>query len=152
MTVLFRTLFVWLLLLAIPYQGYASATMLLCAQMEQGNHTSASASVVAHGQPAVHDHAAMMAAAAHSAHAGGNHASQAADGSSAASSAPPHHHDGKSAHCSGAACCAAVATAFVPAMTVPVLTATSSAVPFYSAYLPAVDLAHPERPPQGAHA
>jgi hypothetical protein len=34
----------------------------------------------------------------------------------------------------------------------PALPLASRMVPFYSEFLPAVDLAHPERPPQGRYA
>ena len=127
MTVLLRSLIVWLMLLALPYQGYASATMLLCvAPATSGSSTHA---VMPSG---AHDHAAMMAAQTHKDHAG------------------------KSAHsamkCGGTACCAAAAPALATMAGLPVLPLVSVTVPFYSDFLPAVDLAHPERPPQGSYA
>ena len=127
MTVLLRSLIVWLMLLALPYQGYASATMLLCvAPATAGSDTHAAM------PSAAHDHAAMMAAQAHK------------------------DHSGKSAHsamkCGGTACCAAAAPALATMASLPMLPLVSVSVPFYSDYLPAVDLAHPERPPQGQHA
>ena len=129
MTVLLRSLIVWLMLLALPYQGYASAMMQLCAVPAQATMAAGA-----------HDHAAMMAAGAHG-----------DDGVNA------HHHGGaKSAHggmkCGGSACCAAAAPVPAPVMTVPSLSPVSAMIPFYSRFLPAVDLAHPERPPQGIHA
>ena len=127
MTVLLRSLIVWLMLLALPYQGYASATMLLCVAPATPGST---AHVAMPSGP--HDHVAMMAAQTHKKHAG------------------------KSAHsamkCGGAACCAAAAPALAAMAGMPVLPLVSVAVAFYSDFLPAVDLAHPERPPQGQHA
>ena len=131
--ILFRTLIVWLMLLALPYQGYVSAAMMPCAP------AAPVASATAHkAMPAgPHDHAAMMAAMQdqnqevspdQSAHAG-------------------HSHGG--IKCGGAACCVAGAPFMAQAIAVPVLPAVSSAIPFHSEFPRAVDLAHPERPPQG---
>ena len=129
MTVLLRSLIVWLMLLALPYQGYASATMLLCLAPAQATMAAGA-----------HDHAAMMAGAV--AHDDGD---------------KRHQHGGsKSAHggmkCSGSACCAAAAPVTPPLMTVPSLPLVSALIPFYSDFLPAVHLAHPDRPPQGIRA
>jgi hypothetical protein len=127
MTVLLRSLVVWLLLLAVPYQGYASATMMLCA---------APASAQATAMPAgAHDHAAMMAAQAHDGHAHGGDAKSA--------------HTHNAVKCGGSACCAAAAPVLAHEMVVPMLPSSSSAVSFYSAFLPSVHPDHPERPPQG---
>lgn len=138
MNVLFRSLVVWLMLLALPYQGYASAQMMLCV-------VPAKAAAVMEMPAGPHDHAAMLAMQAeHAGHA--EHAEHAGHRSG---------HDGSADHtnmkCSGAACCAAAApilSLLLPAAVLP----TTSCVPFYSDYLPAVDLAHPERPPQGQRA
>jgi hypothetical protein len=132
MTVLLRSLIVWLMLLALPYQGYAAATMMLCVAPAT---TAGPAQAAMPSGP--HDHAALMAAqAAHADHSHGN--------------------DGQSTHssvkCSGSACCAAGAPVLALALNVPALQPVSVAVPFYSEFLPAVDLAHPERPPQGHYA
>jgi hypothetical protein len=127
MKVLFRSLIVWLMLLALPYQGYASATMLLCV-----------APATTAGSSGPHDHAAMMAAQALQEHGAQTN------------------HTGKSVHsvmkCGGTACCAAAAPALTPTAGMPVPALVSISIPFYSDFLPAVDLAHPERPPQGLHA
>jgi hypothetical protein len=130
MTVLLRSLIVWLMLLALPYQGYASATMMLC--VAPATTTTAGSSTHAAMPSGPHDHAAMMTAQSHNDHAG------------------------KSAHsamkCGGTACCAAAAPALATIGSVPLLPLVSVTIPFYADYLPAVDLAHPERPPQGLHA
>ena len=135
MTVLLRSLIVWLMLLAIPYQGVASATMMLCvdaASMHSshlGHSTPAAAAL-----PAAHDHAAMLQAAHDGAHDG----------------------HGKTTHggmkCGGAACCAAGAPACAPMLVLLAPNASSQAVSTYADFLAAVDLAHPERPPQGLRA
>ncbi len=130
MTVLLRSLIVWLMLLALPYQGYASATMMLCVAPATATTSGSSTQAAMPSGP--HDHAAMMAAQVHKDHAG------------------------KSAHstmkCGGTACCAAAAPMLATMGSVPLLPLVSVTIPFYSNFLPAVDLAHPERPPQGHHA
>ncbi|MRW88795.1 hypothetical protein GJ699_02210 [Duganella sp. FT80W] len=130
MTVLFRSFLVWLMLLALPYQGYASAQMLLCVVPAPAQEAHAAMNMPA----GPHDHAAMLAA-------------QAA-----------HQHDGdqSSSHsnmkCTGSACCAAAAPLLTLDLSAPASPLASRMVPFYSDFLPAVDLAHPERPPQGRDA
>jgi hypothetical protein len=129
MNVLFRSLIIWLMLLALPYQGYASAQMMLCV-------VPAQASAMPAGP---HDHAAMLAAQ--------NQQNQHAQHQSSDDSSSKH----TNMKCSGSACCAAAAPILaleLPAAVVP----AAIAVAFYSGFLPAVDLAHPERPPQGHHA
>lgn len=127
MTVLLRSFVVWLMLLALPYQGYASAQMLLCVVPAQ-----ASGHAMTMQMPSgPHDHAAMLAAQAR-------------------------HDDGAGTHttmkCSGSACCAAAAPMLALQVADPALPLASRVIPFYSDFLPAVDLAHPERPPQGHYA
>jgi hypothetical protein len=133
MTVLLRSFVVWLMLLALPYQGYAAARMLLCVAPATAQATAMHAAMTMPAGP--HDHAAMMAAQAHAEH--------------------QHDGNGTSGHanmkCSGSACCAA--TAPVLALLIPTqVLPSAAAVPFHSEFLPAVDLAHPERPPQGRYA
>lgn len=127
---LFRTLIVWLMLLALPYQGYASASMMLCEPA-----ASAAGHMAMPDGP--HDHAAMMAAMQ----------DQNLEVSSDQSGHAGHSHGG--IKCGGAACCVAGAPFMAAAIAVPVLPAVSSAIPFHSEFPRAVDLAHPERPPQG---
>ena len=113
------------MLLALPYQGYASAQMQLCAAPAA---TGAAAAMNMAMPDGPHDHAAMLAA-------------QKSD------KANPH----ANMKCSGSACCAAAAPLLTLAIPAPLLP-SAAIVPFYSDFLPAVDLAHPERPPQGRHA
>lgn len=127
MTVLLRSLVVWLMLLALPYQGIASAQMLLCVTPAKAGATPMTMAIPA----GPHDHAAMMAAQVKADHG---------------------HHDGGSSHtsmkCSGSACCAAAAPVLALTVADPALPTVSRVLAFYSDFLPAVDLAHPERPPQ----
>ena len=136
MPLFFRSLIVYCMLLALPYQGYAAAAMMACLPSQ------ATAAADAHMvmPPGPHDHAAMMAALQQ---ANAEHAAQSSDN---ASSHAGHTHG--SAKCGGSACCVAGAPVLADMLSVPVLPAVSSAVAFYADYLPAVDLAHPERPPQ----
>lgn len=132
MTALFRSIVVWLVLLALPYQGVAAAQMMLCAV--PAPVSASHAQMVMPSGP--HDHAAMMAGMAQA-------KSNADDGG-----APSH----SSMKCSGSACCAAAAPVLTLEVAGPALPVASRAIPFYSGFLPAVDLANPERPPQGHYA
>lgn len=152
MKAVFRSLLLWLMLLAIPFQGVASAGMLLCAP----GPAPASAQVQ-DGAPAMaadHDHAAMLAAAAE-AHAGHEAAQAGSDaGGGVASTSGGHgvHDSHGPAKCgSTGACC--VGAALAPALpgVLPEMAAPSQSIPFYSGRLPLVDLALPERPPQAVH-
>jgi len=130
--ILFRTFIVWLMLLAFPYQGYASAGMMACAPAAPV--ASATSPMAMPAGP--HDHAAMMNAMQD------HHQAASSDQSGHAG----HSHGG--VKCGGAACCVAGAPFMAQTMAVPVLAAVSSAIPFSSEFPRAVDLAHPERPPQ----
>jgi len=153
MTVVFRSIVVWLMLLALPVQGFASATMMPCAD---GMHGAASAATAA---PPQHDHAAMLAAAA-GAHDGVAAASPYGDHAAAATAGitpMQNHHDHAvgghgSLKCGGAACCAGVALAPCMPSLLPALPGASAPISMYAGFLPAVDPEHPERPPQGQHA
>lgn len=134
---LLRALLVWLMLLAIPYQGFASATMMLCAGAGE-----AAAPAMAGG----HDHAAMWAHAHDGSPDGSVHGAQGSHASHGKAA-----HDGMKCG-AGAACCAAVMLAPAFALRLPLPDADSEAIPFSSGFLPAVDLAHPERPPQTGRA
>lgn len=130
MTKLVRLMLVWLMLLAIPFQGIASAAMLSCAHDAMGTpaHTAGTASA---GH--CHDDAPQATAAMHHADTGSHDASG-------------HDHDGRCSAC--AACCMGAAIAPLPAIAAappaPALLHAASA----NHHLPAVDLALPERPPR----
>jgi hypothetical protein len=136
MTVLLRSLIVWLLLLAFPYQGYAAAQMMLCVAPVKADVIPVQAGSDSMSMPAgPHDQAAMLAAQANTGHHGDANA---------------HHHT--SMKCGGSTCCAVAAPLLALAVAIPALPPDARAVAFYFAHLPAVDLAHPERPPQSLHA
>ncbi|MEO7581218.1 MAG: DUF2946 family protein [Massilia sp.] len=136
---LVKLLIVWIMLLAVPLQGFASATMMLCAP------EAAAASAM----PRVgHDHQAMLAAqdsAHHHRHVVAAHDAAAGEGDSHAGKAD-HHGAGKCGACS--TCCYGAAMA--PSNVLPVGSAGPAfeTIPFAAGHAPAVDLAGPERPPQ----
>lgn len=122
MTVVLRSLLLWLVLLAVPFQGYAAAAM-PCAP-----------AIAAAAQAATHDHAAMLA----SQHASPHETDQAA------------HHGGKCGN--AAACCSAAALAPpLPSVAAPPPHG-SAAIPFTAGLPATVHLAQPERPPQATRA
>jgi len=113
-----RSLFVWLLLLALPVQGVAAAARML---------PSVAATTAAHATPAA-QHCHDMAPAAQA-------------GKTASEHHPDKHH-GVCADCCIAA--APVPAAFVP----PACAPPSVAIPFRASHLASVDLSLPERPPR----
>jgi len=150
MTTLLRSLVVWLLLLAMPYQAYASATMMPCASQ---THDSGSSMSMA----PFHDHAAMTAS-------GHDHAAMMATMAQAGAAPQQLHQDHHADHCSNnlhnahakcdcAACCVGAVLASTSILAVmPALENLSEPPALYADFLPAVDLAHPERPPQSPRA
>jgi hypothetical protein len=127
-----KVLIVWMTLLAVPLQGFASATMSLCAP---------STAAAQHH----HDHESMASDTdARGAHAHDQHAEpsmQAGDHPAA------HHHTGKCATCATCGSCVSMAPAFVAVVPVSALP-SSITVPFDQQILPSVYLALPERPPR----
>jgi hypothetical protein len=145
---LLKSLLVWFMLLAVPLQGYASATTMLCAPLE----TASGATAPLHPPAATHDHRA-MATARHTAqmHAADTAVHQAADNDKAAigyhaGHQAGHHAGGKCNSCS--ACCFGAVMASSDATRVPVETQQFSIIAFDSISVPAVDLAFPKRPPK----
>jgi hypothetical protein len=123
---LLRLLVLWLLLAGVPLQGFASATMLLCAPR---------ADVGAHAAP-VHDE--------HHAHAD-SHADSHAD--TEHDKVPAHH--GSDMKCANAAfCCTGAPLASSMAMPPPAPAGSCAPIPFETTAPPAVDLAGLERPPK----
>jgi len=128
---LVRSLLVWLMLLALPFQGIASAAMLSCA------HGTMQAAAPA--MPAMQHDAVAAEGHCHS------------DETQAATAAPhhdpdTHDHDGRCSAC--ADCCVGALLAPAPALLAtppdtPALTHHAAA-----GHLAAVDLALPERPPR----
>ncbi|UMR29020.1 hypothetical protein MJ904_18205 [Massilia sp. MB5] len=144
MKLLFRSMLVWLMLLALPFQGFASASMLLCAPMSPPAMLAQAATRVQ--ADAGHDHAAMLAAggSADAQHAVQDHSVHGQD---------PQDHQDHQDHDIGrcgtpAACC--VGAALAPAMpdALPGLPSSSEAIPFHGAPQSSADLAAFERPPK----
>jgi len=134
MTKLVRLMLVWLMLLAIPFQGIASAAMLSCAHdaahdAAQVHAPAADAAPAGH----CHDNAPQATPSMHHADAGSHDASS-------------HDHDGRCSAC--AACCMGAAIAPLPAIAAAPPAAMLLHVASASQRLPAVDLALPERPPR----
>jgi hypothetical protein len=148
--ILVKSLIVWFLLLAVPFQGFASATMLFCVPLESPASTTISGSVPApdHDHDHDHDHAAMLTGehAQHDHHAQDDHALGQHDSHDGTSGS--HHDGGKCNSC--AACCFGAAMGPSDSVRLPVETQQFTAVPFDTGFVPAVDLALPERPPQAS--
>jgi hypothetical protein len=142
--ILVKSLIVWFLLLAVPFQGFASATMLFCAPLESPASVTMSGSTPAPD----HDHAVMLTGehAQHDHHAQSDHALEQHDSHDAS---PANHHDGGKCN-SCAACCFGASMGPSDSVRLPVETQQFTAVPFDTGFVPAVDLALPERPPQAS--
>jgi hypothetical protein len=124
-----KILIVWVTLLAMPLQGFASASMSLCAPVTVA---------------AQHDHDHESMADASGAHLHDQHIEPdtQADHHPAA-----HQHTGKCAACATCCACVSMAPSFVPVVPVPA-SPSSITAPFDQHILPSVDLALPERPPR----
>lgn len=141
--ILVKSLIVWFLLLAVPFQGFASATMLFCAPMQ----SPAALTRVSVAAAPAHDHQAMLAmqAAGHDHHGQEVHATgHHAPGASSAG----HHDSGKCNAC--AACCFGASMAPSSSARLAVEMQHFAAAPFDTGFIPTVALALPERPPQAS--
>jgi hypothetical protein len=129
MTRVVRSLFLWLLVLALPVQGWAAAAMASCSH----HHGAAShAAVVGHGANAQVDHGQAPADADETGH-----------GDTEAAPASPH-------TCSACAACCTVGALPSPVLTVP---ADAAAPTVFAALQPTVGAFAadgPERPPRQA--
>jgi hypothetical protein len=123
---LFKALIVWLMLAAIPFQGFAAASMLACVPAQTVVH--------AHMNMAP-EHCATMGAMQSHAAGDTNHSST-------------HHQAG--AKCSTCASCCCVAALAPPGPLTRAPNETSAAIAFHADDSAAarVDLALPERPPK----
>ena len=135
MKTLLKSLLVWLLLLAVPFQGFASATMLVCAPLSS--------------PPATLAHAAELAADANgTAIARSEHcAAMAALQSDDAGTGKSGH--GVDTKCNSCASChvgAAIASSDVSRIRLE--TQQFSSIPFDLGFVAVVTLDRPERPPQ----
>lgn len=129
MNILVKSLIVWLMLVAIPFQGFASASMLLCAPMQAPAMEMAASTD--------HDHHAMLMAQAME-----PDSAAPADGHDAAN----HHDGGKCNTC--ASCCFGAAMAPAGIARLPAESPQLAAFHFEAGHVARVDLALPERPPQ----
>lgn len=139
MNTLLRTLTLWLVLLAVPFQGVAAAAMLGCGVGDMGHPAPASSAAADMG--AEHAH--------HGMHGGQHHAMPAADAGADADDghhSPQHHGNAKCGACSACSIGAAIVPA--PVLALPVHAPPRLAAPFSAGLLPSVDLALPERPPR----
>jgi hypothetical protein len=138
---LLKSFLVWLLLLAVPFQGFASATMLVCAPLSSAAQAQRHTAAI----PA-HDHSAMLASSAASPHHCGGDAACHTSGKTKAG----HHADSKCNSC--ASCCVGAAVVSSQENRINVEPQPFFAIPFACGYVPTVDLALPERPPQAIRA
>jgi hypothetical protein len=127
-----KVLIIWMTLLSVPLQGFASATMSLCVP---------TALAAQHD----HDHESMAddtdAAASHA------HDQHAEPDMQAKHHPTAPHHTGKCATCATCGLCVSMAPAFIAVLHVS-SSPSSVGVPFEQQILPSVYLALPERPPR----
>ena len=143
MSLLVRTLFVWLLMLAVPAQGMAAATMAFCGP---GHHGGAAAHVVS-SVPSEHLHHGDTSPV-HGLNAGAAFDVASADEATAATNAS-HAPQQKCSAC--ASCCSLGALL----STVPVVAATEPAPAVFITTAPnvyAFAADGPDRPPRNIHA
>jgi hypothetical protein len=130
-----KALIVWLMLLAVPLQGFAAATRQLCAP-----------------PPAAAQHQVAHHADAHAAcdgeHHGGARLSVSSDPACQADlhGTSHHHPDGKCNTC--ATCCVGASIPPTFASSLPVYAPQFESIPFAPQHMAAPDLALPERPPR----
>jgi hypothetical protein len=136
--ILLKSLIVWLMLVAIPFQGFASATKLVCAPMQ----SSPQIAKMAEASAGHHDHHATVNAA--QLDEPDHHTATQADSDD--HTAAHHHTGGKCNSC--ATCCfgAAMASSYASRVLAEVQHVTK--FPFELDRVASVDLALPERPPQ----
>jgi hypothetical protein len=137
-----RSLLVWLLLLALPFQGFAAASMLARGpSMSMSMHAQADSHAAAPMAVAMEAHGGHCAV--HAWQAGQQHAVHQHD-------APQQngHHGGKAGAC--ADCCAGAAMAPAVLPTLVLAPPHFISIPFRAGHMPSVDPALPERPPRTA--
>jgi hypothetical protein len=140
---LVRSLLVWLLLLALPFQAFAAASML--------PRVGQAAAVPVHAAPAADVppcHAQMMAAMAQDAPAPGHMAAPAT--ASAHDEHAGRHDKNKCGTC--AACCVGAAMAPSLPATLALPAPSTVSIPFHAGHLPSVDPVLLERPPSALRA
>ena len=138
MKLIHRSLLVWLLLLALPFQGFAAAGMLARGpSMSMPMHEKADAHAATPMTKAMQTHGGHCAG--HAQQAGQKHdATPQQNG----------HHGGKAGACADCCAGAAMAPAVLPALVLAPPHFIS--IPFRAGHVPSVDPALPERPPRTA--
>ncbi|WEF34978.1 hypothetical protein [Pseudoduganella chitinolytica] len=136
MNALLRTFVLWLLLAGVPLQGFASATMLLCAP---GTDATAQPHHAGHGQ----QEQAPQADVQH------EHVQQHGhDGANADHDKAAAHHGSDLKCASAASCCTGAPLAGAMTVPPPLPASGGAPIPFETAAPPVVDLAGLERPPK----
>lgn len=139
-----RTLLIWLLVLAVPAQGAAAATMAFCGPNHHGGLTDAGAR---HGTSAVHAHHGSDARNPH-AHHGAAANAEKQGGASADAAAPTKFVQADKQKCSACASCCSFGAVLSAALAVPVPVVSPTV---FSAVVPRVDAFAadgPDRPPR----
>lgn len=139
MGLLIRTLLIWLLLLAVPAQGVAAATMAFCGPNHHGGGAAAQMNVAA---PGGHAHHGVDDAADHL------HPAAQADENPSASAASGKVVDATKHKCSVCASCCSVGAILSSVLAVPAPAATPTV---FSAVVPSVGTFAadgPDRPPR----
>ena len=122
---------IWLMLLAVPVQGFAATSMASCDLIAATAPKQVSENVSVH----VHDHQAMLAHHDHGSHASTIHQ----DGGT-------HHSENNCGGC--AACCIGAAMIGSPRMVVNIFPVEALPLLVSFNFPASVSLSHPERPPQ----
>jgi len=139
MGLLVRTVLIWLLVLAVPAQGAAAATMAFCGP---NHHGSGSAGAEVSAAVSEHSHHG-DAESAHEVRSGASTTTAVADDASAAAKASQ-----VAQECSACASCCSLGAILT---TAPVVPATDSAPMVFTTVVPTVDafaVDGPDRPPR----
>lgn len=139
---LLRSLVVWFMLLAMPVQGFASVTKLLCVPLSPASSLVAAPAALANQ----HDHHAMLMAEAVEDGHGDAALIDVAQGTTDDQKSAGHHAGAKCKAC--AAYCSSVVLPPSPIVGTAIESQQFSPLLFDLGALPSVDLALPKRPPK----
>lgn len=128
----FHTLLIWLMLLAVPVQGFAAASMLSCEPIIVSN--AVPADNYSDGHAHHHDHAQMSAGVDHTHHHQQNSSN--------------HHAAGKCGAC--AACCIGASMTAPVALILPDMHVDSERITALDAFPSSIVPDYPDRPPQAS--
>ena len=141
MDLLIRTLLIWLLMLAIPAQGVAAATMAFCGPKHHGG----AAGIAEHMAPSHHAHGDREATAAHE-HPRVDADAPTADHFSGSAKAKDHLTDQHKCNVCGACCSTGALMSALP--TLPATDAASTAFSSLEACIDPFAADGPDRPPR----